>query len=153
MGISQARTFQLTREAALEDRKWHVVDAAGMPLGRLATEVANLLRGKHKPTFTPHVDCGDFVVVVNAEQVILKGNRLTQKQYYSHSGYVGGISSVSAEVMRSENPERMVTLAVKRMVKRGALGHQIMKKLKVYRGAEHPHGAQQPQQHQVERAA
>lgn len=137
-------TFQLTKEEALKDRKWHVVDATGVPLGRLATQVAHLLRGKHKPSFTPHVDCGDFVVVVNASKVILKGNRLQQKQYYSHSGYIGGISSISAEEMRERHPERMIRLAVKRMVKRGALGHQIMKKLKIYGGEEHPHGAQQP---------
>ena len=138
-------TFQLTKEDALKDRKWHVVDATGVPLGRLATQVAHLLRGKHKPTFTPHVDCGDFVVVINASKLALKGNKLKQKQYYSHSGYIGGISSVTADDMLARQPERMVRLAVKRMVKRGALGHQIMKKLKIYSGDEHPHSAQQPQ--------
>ena len=101
-----AATVQLTKEEALRDRKWHVVDATGVPLGRLATQVAHLLRGKHKPTFTPHVDCGDYVIVINASKVILKGNRLTQKQYHSHSGYVGGIKSISAEQMREQHPER-----------------------------------------------
>lgn len=139
-------TFQLSKEAAVKDRKWHVVDATGVPLGRLATQVAHLLRGKHKPTFTPHVDCGDFVVVINASKIVLKGNKLKDKQYHSHSGYVGGIKSVSAAEMLEKHPERMIRLAVKRMVKRGALGHQIIKKLKVYGGEEHPHTAQQPQQ-------
>lgn len=139
-------TFQLSKEAAVKDRKWHVVDATGVPLGRLATQVAHLLRGKHKPTFTPHVDCGDFVVVINASKIVLKGNKLKDKQYHSHSGYIGGIKSVSAAEMLEKHPERMIRLAVKRMVKRGALGHQIIKKLKVYGGEEHPHTAQQPQQ-------
>jgi len=139
-------TFQLSKEAAVKDRKWHVVDATGVPLGRLATQVAHLLRGKHKPTFTPHVDCGDFVVVINASKVALKGNKLRDKQYHSHTGYIGGIKSVSAAEMLEKHPERMIRLAVKRMVKRGALGHQIIKKLKVYGGEEHPHTAQQPQQ-------
>ncbi|NBW39653.1 50S ribosomal protein L13 [bacterium] len=139
-------TFQLSKEAAVTDRKWHVIDATGVPLGRLATQVAHLIRGKHKPTFTPHVDCGDFVVVINASKVVLKGKKLQDKQYHSHSGYIGGIKSVSAAEMLEKHPERMIRLAVKRMVKRGALGHQIIKKLKVYPGAEHPHSAQQPQQ-------
>lgn len=139
-------TFQLSKEAAVKDRKWHVIDATGVPLGRLATQVAHLLRGKHKPTFTPHVDCGDFVVVINASKIVLKGNKLKDKQYHSHSGYIGGIKSVSAAEMLEKHPERMIRLAVKRMVKRGALGHQIIKKLKVYGGEEHPHTAQQPQQ-------
>jgi large subunit ribosomal protein L13 len=139
-------TFQLSKEAAVKDRKWHVVDATGVPLGRLATQVAHLLRGKHKPTFTPHVDCGDFVVVINASKIVLKGNKLKDKQYHSHTGYIGGIKSVSAAEMLEKHPERMIRLAVKRMVKRGALGHQIIKKLKVYGGEEHPHTAQQPQQ-------
>ncbi|MCB0329878.1 MAG: 50S ribosomal protein L13 [Bdellovibrionales bacterium] len=135
----------MTKEDAVKGRKWHVVDATGVPLGRLATQVAHLLRGKHKPTFTPHVDCGDYVVVINASKVALKGNRLSQKKYFTHSGYIGGIKEVSAAELREKHPERMIRLAVKRMVKRGALGHQIIKKLKVYGGEEHPHSAQQPQ--------
>lgn len=137
-----SKTKALTKEEALADRGWHLVDATGLPLGRLATQVAHLLRGKHKPTFTPNVDCGDHVVVINAEKVILTGNKLQQKKYFRHSGYIGGIKGTSASTMLEENPERMVTMAIKGMVKRGALGHQIIKKLKVYKGGEHPHGAQ-----------
>ncbi|MCB0320012.1 MAG: 50S ribosomal protein L13 [Bdellovibrionales bacterium] len=142
---TQERTFQLTKEEAIRDRKWIVVDAAGLPLGRLASQVAHLLRGKHKPTFTPHVDCGDYVVVINASQIVMKGQRLQNKVYHKHTGYIGGIKATSAAEMLEKNPERMITLAVKRMVKRGALGHQIIKKLKVYRGSEHPHLAQNPE--------
>ena len=104
------------------------------------------MRGKHKPTFTPHVDCGDFVIVLNAKSVVLKGNKETQKKYYRHTGYAGGIKEVTPEKLRESKPERIIELAVKGMVKRGALGHQIIKKLKVYPGAEHPHKAQNPQE-------
>lgn len=126
------------------ERKWYVIDAQGKTLGRLATEVATLLRGKHKPQFTPHVDTGDFVVVINASGVELTGKKLTQKMYYRHSGYPGGLRSTSAGEMRAKRPDRMIELAVKGMLPKGTLGRQQLKKLKVYAGAEHPHQAQQP---------
>jgi large subunit ribosomal protein L13 len=144
-GFDAQKTKQLTKEQALKDRGWYVIDASGLTLGRLASQVAHILRGKHKPSFTPHVDCGDFVIVTNASQIVLKGNKLSQKKYYRHTGYIGGIKETLAGDMRDKNPEQMIKLAVKRMVKRGALGHQIIQKLKVYRGEEHPHSAQKPQ--------
>lgn len=131
--------------AANVDRKWYVVDAAGKTLGRLAAEVAKVLRGKHKPTFTPHVDTGDHVIVVNAAQITLTGKKLIQKTYFRHSGYVGGTSFVKAGTMLAEKPERMVELAIKGMLPKNRLGRQMYRKLKVYAGAEHPHEAQQPE--------
>ncbi len=139
------KTFSQTKADAEASAKWHVVDAAGAPLGRLATEVASLLRGKHKPTFTPHIDGGDFVVVINASQVTLSGKKMTQKKYYSHSGYPGGIKEVSAGKLLEDKPEMLIEKAVNGMIPRGALGHQIIKKLKVYAGGEHPHSAQKPE--------
>lgn len=126
------------------DQKWYVVDAAGKTLGRLATEVATLLRGKHKPTYTPHIDTGDFVVVINSSQITLTGKKLEQKRYYRHSGFPGGLKSVSAGELRASRPERMIELAVKGMLPKGPLGRSQLKKLKVYAGNEHPHEAQQP---------
>jgi large subunit ribosomal protein L13 len=131
------------------DQKWHVVDAAGKTLGRLATEVAMLLRGKHKPIFTPHIDTGDFVVVVNASQVNLTGKKLEQKRYYRHSGYPGGLKSITAGELRASRPERMIEQAVKGMLPKGPLGRGQLKKLKVYAGSEHPHQAQQPTPYQL----
>lgn len=125
-------------------RAWHVVDAEGMVLGRLATEVARILRGKHKPTYTPHADCGDFVVIVNADKLQLTGNKLRDKLYYRHSGYLGGIKSLTAGEMVDKNPARVIELAIKGMLPRGPLGRQMLKKLKVYAGPDHPHAAQQP---------
>ena len=127
------------------ERKWFVVDADGKTLGRLAAEVAKVLRGKHKPTFTPHVDTGDHVIVINADKVVLSGNKLKQKTYFRHSGYIGGTTFTTAERMLSDKPERMVELAVKGMIPHNRLGRQIYRKLNVYRGAEHPHAAQMPE--------
>ena len=127
------------------DRKWFVVDAAGKTLGRLSTEVATILRGKHKPTFTPHVDCGDYVIVINADKINLTGNKLEQKMYYRHSGYQGGLKVRNADEMRTHQPERMLELAIKGMLPKGRLGRATGKKLFVYAGSEHPHVAQQPE--------
>ncbi|MCH5585975.1 50S ribosomal protein L13 [Shimazuella sp. AN120528] len=126
------------------DQKWYVVDAAGKTLGRLATEVATLLRGKHKPTYTPHIDTGDFVIVINSSQINLTGKKLEQKRYYRHSGFPGGLKSITAGDLRASRPERMIELAVKGMLPKGPLGRSQLKKLKVYAGSEHPHQAQQP---------
>jgi len=127
------------------DKKWFVVDADGMVLGRMAAEIAKILRGKHKPGFTPHVDCGDNVIVINAEKVKLTGNKLADKRFYWHTGFPGGIKSRSAgEILSGKNPERVVQKAVERMVPRGPLGRQQMSNLRVYAGGEHPHEAQQP---------
>jgi large subunit ribosomal protein L13 len=126
-------------------RKWHLVDANGKTLGRLASRVAILLRGKHKPTFTPHMDVGDFVVVVNADKVALTGNKWKQKLYIHHSGYPGGLKSISAEKMKEKKPERLVTMAVQGMLPKNKLGRKLLKKLKVYSGEAHPHQAQQPE--------
>src|SRR4030043_1114025 len=125
-------------------RKWHLVDANGKTLGRLASRVAILLRGKHKPTFTPHMDVGDFVVVVNADKVALTGNKWKQKLYIHHSGYPGGLKSISAEKMKEKKPERLITMAVQGMLPKNKLGRKLLKKLKVYSGEAHPHQAQQP---------
>ena len=138
-------TFFQTREDALSARKWRVVDATGISLGRLASEVAMLIRGKNKPTFTAHVDGGDFVVVVNAEKIRLTGNKLDGKLYRSHSGYPGGYKEISARDLLCKHPEKLVTEAVKGMLPRGPLGHQMMTKLKVFKGEDHPHRAQCPE--------
>ena len=127
------------------ERKWYVVDAAGQPLGRLASKVAHVLRGKHRPLYTPQVDTGDFVIVTNARQVRLTGRKPEQKQYYRHTGYAGGIKSVSAGRMLETHPERVVEAAVRGMLPRGPLGRKMFKKLKVYADADHPHAAQKPQ--------
>lgn len=136
--------------AANVDRKWYVVDAEGKTLGRLAAEVAKVLRGKHKPTFTPHVDTGDHVIVVNASKVRLTGKKLLQKTYFRHSGYVGGTTFIPAGKMLATRPERMVELAVKGMLPKNTLGRQMYRKLKVYAGAEHPHQAQMPEQLEID---
>jgi large subunit ribosomal protein L13 len=126
-------------------RSWFVVDADGKTLGRLATEVARRLRGKHKPEYTPHVDTGDFIVVINAAKVRVTGAKTTDKIYYRHSGFPGGIKSRSFEQMRDSHPERIIEIAVKGMLPRNPLGRAMLKKLKVYPGGEHPHNAQQPE--------
>jgi large subunit ribosomal protein L13 len=131
--------------AANVERKWYVVDAEGKTLGRLAAEVAKVLRGKHKPTFTPHVDTGDHVVVINADKIQLTGKKLVQKTYFRHSGYVGGTTFTTAGKMLADKPERVIELAVKGMLPKNRLGRQMYTKLKVYRGAEHPHAAQKPE--------
>jgi large subunit ribosomal protein L13 len=127
------------------ERKWYVVDADGKVLGRLATRVATILRGKHKPLFAPHLDVGDHVVVLNAEKVHLTGRKLQNKQYRWHTGYIGGLREVSAEKMLRTHPERVIEWAVQGMLPKNRLGRAMAKKLKVYRGAAHPHQAQQPQ--------
>lgn len=132
-------------KAAEVDRKWFIVDAEGKTLGRLAAEVAKVLRGKNKPIFTPHVDTGDHVIVINASKVVLTGKKLVQKTYFRHSGYVGGTTFTTAGKMLADKPERMLELAVKGMLPKNTLGRQMFRKLKVYRGAEHPHAAQQPE--------
>jgi large subunit ribosomal protein L13 len=126
------------------NREWFVVDAAGKRLGRLATEVATVLRGKHKPTFTPHVDCGDYVIVINADKIELTGDKWNKKMYYTHSNYPGGLKEKTAKVMIQEKPTRMVELAIKGMLPKGKLGNQMYKKLFVYAGEDHKHQAQQP---------
>ncbi|MGC6494634.1 MAG: 50S ribosomal protein L13 [Myxococcota bacterium] len=126
------------------DKKWYVVDASEFRLGRLATRVATVLRGKHKPEFTPHVDTGDFVIVVNASQVMLTGGKLDAKKYHRYSGHPGGLRSIDARTVRETDAERMIKQAVKGMLPKNRLARQIIKKLKVYPGAEHPHEAQQP---------
>lgn len=127
------------------DRKWYVVDAANMTLGRLASEVAKVLRGKNKPIFTPHMDTGDFVIIVNAEKVKVTGRKLDQKIYYHHSGYVGGLKETTLREMMAKKPERVVELAVKGMLPKGPLGRQMYRKLFVYAGPEHNHAAQKPE--------
>jgi large subunit ribosomal protein L13 len=126
-------------------RKWFVVDAQGQVLGRLATRVATILRGKHKPTFSPHLDVGDHVVVINAEKIQFTGRKLKDKLYQWHTGYIGGLKEVNAETMLRTHPDRVIEWAVEGMLPKNRLGRAMAKKLKVYRGAEHPHDAQQPQ--------
>jgi len=127
------------------ERKWYVVDARDMILGRLASEVASRLRGKHNPMFTPNVDTGDFIVVVNADKVRLTGRKWAQKTYYRHSGYIGGIKAITAEKLLQKRPEDLVRFAVKGMLPKNRLGSAMLKKLKVYAGDQHPHEAQQPE--------
>jgi large subunit ribosomal protein L13 len=134
----------MPKEGAI-DRKWFVVDAEGKVLGRLATRVAHVLRGKHKPTFAPHLDVGDHVVVINAGKVHLTGRKLTSKMYRWHSGYIGGLREVTAERMLKSHPERVVEWAVQGMLPKGRLGRAMARKLKVYKGAEHPHASQKPE--------
>ena len=134
----------MAKKGAIE-QKWVLVDAKGKTLGRLASRIAILLRGKHKPIFTPHVDTGDFVVVVNAEKVNLTGKKWQEKLYIYHTGYPGGLKSTSAEKVRNKNPERLITTAVQGMLPKNMLGKKMIKKLKVYAGEAHPHQAQQPE--------
>ena len=125
-------------------RDWYVVDAAGKTLGRLSSEIASRLRGKHKPEYTPHVDCGDNVVIINAEKIVLSGKKMDDKTYIRHSGYPGGISATNFKDMQAKHPGRALEKAVKGMLPKGPLGYAMIKKLKVYAGATHPHTAQQP---------
>ena len=127
------------------NRKWYIIDAEGKPLGRVATEAAKLLRGKHKPTFTPNMDVGDHVIVINCSKVILTGNKLNQKVYRHHSGYIGGMKEISAKDMLDNNPEKAMMLAVKGMLPHNTLGRESLKKLRVYAGAEHENIAQKPE--------
>lgn len=127
------------------ERKWYVIDAEGKVLGRLASEIASVLRGKKKPIFTPHVDCGDFVIVINADKVVLTGNKLNQKIHAYHTGYPGGRREVVYDEMMEKRPEKVIELAVKGMLPKNRLGRKMIKKLKVYTGSEHPHTAQAPE--------
>jgi large subunit ribosomal protein L13 len=127
------------------EKKWHLIDAEGLVLGRMASIVANILRGKNKPMYTPHMDCGDYVVIINAEKIGLTGKKRTDKIYYRHTGYPGGIKSRTAgEILDGKFPERVIIKAIERMIPKGPLGRQQMSNLKVYAGGEHPHEAQQP---------
>ena len=126
-------------------RNWYVIDAAGKPLGRVASEAAVLLRGKHKPIFTPNVDCGDHVIVINAEKIVVSGKKMEQKLYHTHSAYVGGFKTATLKEMIEKKPEKVVELAVKGMLPKGPLGREMYTKLHVYAGAEHPHAAQKPE--------
>lgn len=135
------------------DKNWHIIDATDVILGRLASEVAKLLRGKHKPTFAPHVDTGDFVIVINAEKIALSGNKRQDKMVYRHSGYPGGLKAVGIGEVIDKNPTRVVMNAVKGMLPRNSIGAQQLTKLKVYAGAAHPHDAQQPQPYDITQIA
>ena len=139
------KTFSMKTDAAVADRKWQVVDVAGMTLGRACTQIAHVLRGKHKPTYTPHVDAGDFVVVINAAKIQLTGNKMQGKLYYKHSLHPGGLTTFTAEQMIARNPKEVIERAVWGMLPKGPLGRRIYKKLKVYAGATHPHSAQEPE--------
>ncbi len=139
------KTYMATKETV--ERKWYVIDATDKTLGRLASQIAVILRGKHKPTYTPHVDTGDHVIVINAEKIKLTGNKLHDKKYYRHSGYPGGLKvRTAADLLNSSRPERVLKLAVRGMLPHNRLGRKMFKKLKVYAGNEHPHSAQQPEQ-------
>ncbi len=127
------------------ERKWYVIDASGQTLGRLATEVATILRGKHKPIYTPHVDTGDYVIIINAEDIVLTGKKLDQKMYRRHSGYPGGLKEMTYRNLLNKRPEKAIEAAVKGMLPHNRLGRKMFAKLKVYKGSEHPHQAQQPE--------
>jgi large subunit ribosomal protein L13 len=131
-------------------QRWLLIDAEGLVLGRMASEVASLLRGKRNPNFTPHVDTGDFVVVVNAEKVKLTGKKWEKKMYYDHSGYPGGLNARNAETMRAKRPTEIIRRAVKGMLPKGPLGYEMIRKLKIYAGPDHPHEAQQPEKIEIE---
>jgi large subunit ribosomal protein L13 len=142
------RTTYMAKPNQVE-RKWYLVDAEGKTLGRLASEVATLLRGKHKPEYTPHVDTGDFVILINAEKIVLTGNKLNKKMYYRHSGHPGGLKEATAAEMLQKRPRRMLELAIKGMLPKTTLGRQQGMKLHVYEGSEHPHQAQQPEVYEL----
>ncbi|MCC5852095.1 MAG: 50S ribosomal protein L13 [Alkalimonas sp.] len=137
------KTFTAKPESVQRD--WYVVDAAGKTLGRISTEIAARLRGKHKPEYTPHVDTGDYIIVVNADKVVVTGNKAKDKMYYSHSGFPGGIKEINFEKLLAKKPEMVLEKAIKGMLPKGPLGRAMFRKLKVYAGAEHQHAAQQPQ--------
>ncbi|GBF77063.1 50S ribosomal protein L13 [Paenibacillus sp. 598K] len=142
------RTTYMAKPNEVE-RKWYIIDAEGKTLGRLASEAAALLRGKHKPQFTPHVDTGDFVIVINAEKIVLSGNKLKDKKYYRHSMHPGGLKVTSAEEMLAKFPERVIEKAIHGMIPHNRLGNKIRLKLKVYAGANHPHQAQNPEVYEL----
>jgi large subunit ribosomal protein L13 len=144
MDLKTMKTYSM--KASEIDKKWHIVDATDLVLGRMSSIIANYLRGKHKPAFTPHMDCGDYVVVINAEKIQLTGNKIKDKKFYWHTGYPGGIKErTMGQLLSGKHPERVVVKAVERMITRGPLGRQQMSNLKVYAGASHPHEAQNPQ--------
>jgi large subunit ribosomal protein L13 len=136
----------ISAKAEEVQRDWYVIDAQGQTLGRLATQVATVLRGKHKPSYTPHVDCGDYVIIVNAEKVHVTGQKMNQKMYYRHSGYPGGLKSISLRDQLKKFPDRVLEAAIRGMLPKNRLGRQMFKKLKVYAGPAHPHQAQQPKE-------
>lgn len=138
------RTYNATNETARHN--WYVVDASGKALGRLASQIAKRLRGKHKPEYTPHVDTGDYIIVINANQVRVTGNKSKDKVYYTHSGYPGGVKAITFEKLLIKNPRKIIEIAVKGMLPKNPLGRAMYSKLKVYIGSDHPHTAQQPQQ-------
>ena len=140
-------TFMATAETS--ERKWYVLDAAGKPLGKTAAAAANILRGKHRPEFTPHADCGEFVIIINAAQAVLTGKKLYQKKYYHHSGYIGGLKTVTAKQMMAEKPELAMQIAVKGMLPKNSIGDKSITRLKVYAGAEHEQQAQKPVAYEV----
>jgi large subunit ribosomal protein L13 len=127
------------------DRKWYIIDASGQRLGRLASEVATMLRGKHKPTYTPHLDTGDYIIIINADKIQLTGDKLQQKKYRYYTGYPGGLREVDYQTMLQKKPEKAIEIAVKGMLPHNRLGRKMFKKLKVYRGDQHPHQAQKPE--------
>jgi large subunit ribosomal protein L13 len=139
------KKYTLSARRSDNPQKWYVVDANGAVLGRLATQVAQRLRGKHNPQFTPHVDTGDWVIVINADKITLSGRKMEQKTYYRHSGYIGGLKEIKAKDLLEKKPEALVQSAVKGMLPKNKLGRQLFKKLKVYAGDAHPHEAQQPE--------
>lgn len=141
------QTF-MANESNIE-RKWYVIDAAGQTLGRLSSEVASILRGKHKPTFTPHVDSGDYVIIINASEIVMTGKKESDKVYYRHSNYPGGLKSITAGELRAKNPARLLEISIKGMLPSSRLGEKQGKKLFVYGGAEHPHAAQQPENYEL----
>lgn len=132
-------------KASEVERKWYIIDAAGKPLGRVAAQVATLLRGKHKPTFAPHIDCGDHVIVINCKDAVLTGSKLIQKYYYRHTGYIGNLKSVRYDTLMAQKPEKAMHLAVKGMIPDTTLGRNAMARLRVFAGSEHKHEAQKPQ--------
>ena len=139
------KTYIAKEKEVLESRHWFIVDAQDQILGRMASKIASILRGKHKPIYSPHQDTGDFVVVVNADKIRVTGNKLKDKMYYRHSGYPGGQTATSLQQMMNKHPERVIEMAVKRMLPKNSLGRKMFKKLKVYAGQKHPHQAQQPE--------
>jgi large subunit ribosomal protein L13 len=152
-GSRTVRTFTPNADSAAAERTWYVIDATDVVLGRLASHAARLLRGKHKPTFAPHVDGGDFVIIINADKVALTGSKREDKIAYSHSGYPGGLKATSYAQLLATRPERVVEKAIRGMIPKTSLGRAQMRKLKVYTGSEHPHGAQQPQTFEITQVA
>ncbi len=139
------KTYIAREKEVADSKRWYIVDAENMVLGRMAAKIAHILRGKHKPIYSPHQDVGDFIVVVNAEKIKLTGKKMEQKSYFRHSGYIGGVTDTPVALMLQTHPERVVEFAVKGMLPKNALGRQMYKKLKVYAGPDHPHAAQNPE--------